>query len=107
MAKKDINFRTGKIYLSRKDYANRNSDYADAKYYNEHKNRMKSADTIKRQNIHKDITNMISEGKGKIEILVFLNNKYPDTYLSKFFFFFIDHYMIKEKTSIETEEEVR
>lgn len=64
-----------------------------------------SEDTKLRLEIQKDIDSLINQGKGKIEILAYLNNKYKNTYLSKYFESYVDN---KLKNIINREsEEVR
>lgn len=57
-------------------------------------------DTLTRLSIHKDMKQMLLEGKGKIEILTFLSNKYSDTNLVKYFDQWLDAHIQKEDYSV-------
>ena len=53
-------------------------------------------DTIERKDINSDIIKMISEGKGKIEIMTTLTNKYPNSKLAKYFERWYEHHKEKQ-----------
>lgn len=57
----------------------------------------KSKDTLVRQEIYAIITNMLAEGYGKVQILTYLHNKYPESPLAKFFEGYIDNQIRKSK----------
>ena len=71
----------------------------------EEANKPKSKDSIDRISIHTDIKKMLFEGKDKIEIITSLNNKYPDTYLSKFFSKWIEYHIEKKDYILDNEIE--
>lgn len=79
-----------KSELSRKEIGKQRADIWDSEQRN--KNKVIFQETIDRQNINNDIIRLISEGKGKIETLAFLNNKYPNSRLSKYFESWYNHH---------------
>ena len=75
----------------------------------ERKKHEPSKDTLDRREVHKVIQQMLREGKGKIEILNYLSNTYPDAQCSKYFGQWIDYYYqkqnnIKPEKIVESEE---
>ena len=62
-----------------------------------------SSDTKLRVQIQNDIEVQINNGKSKLEILAYLNNKYKDTYLSKYFESYIDNKLKNIKTDKDIE----
>jgi len=83
--------------LTRREISKRDGDI----YYHEiTKNKPKiSEETQYRQEINADIIKMVSEGKGKVEILIFLNNKYENSKFSKFFEQWIEHHVKSQEIS--------
>ena len=68
----------------------------------EEKNKVPNPDTEHRKLIQNEIESLLNEGKNKIEILLILNEKYPDSKLSKYFGSYIDNkikYLEKQKKS--------
>ena len=80
--------------------SNRNT-YYDA----DRKDRTKTADTIHRREVAKFIKNAISQGKGKVEILVALIQKYPDSPVRPYFMQYIEHHLTKTSQTIDDEKE--
>ena len=60
-----------------------------------------------RQDMHKTIKNMLSKGKNKVEIITFLVNKYPDSYLNKYISQWVDYHMDKKDFHLEEDENIR
>ena len=87
----------------RRDYKTPTSDAIRDTYYEiKTKNYKESDDTILRKNVHNTIDMMLDKGRGKIEILVFLNNEYPECSISKFFESYISDHMKKKGIEEET-----
>lgn len=57
--------------------------------------RPKTADTIERESLHNRIKELVSQGKGNIEILSTLANEFPDSKLQSFFESYIEHHRQK------------
>ena len=55
----------------------------------------KTADTIERESLHSRIKELISQGKGNIEILATLSSEFPDSKLQPFFEKYIEHHRQK------------
>ena len=107
MAKSDINKMTGKFQLRRKEFGAMIVSDAERERIQEEKAKApKNKDTKIRLDIHRDIKTMLAEGRKKIEILIELSNKYPDTYLSKFFEKWIE-YHIEKRDYLQIEDIVR
>ena len=71
-------------------------------------NKKASPDAILRSQIYKDLKDMISAGKGKVETLDFLYNRYKDQKLSIYFSQWYDHFyakLNKEKDSKGMDDE--
>lgn len=103
MAKSDIFL--GKVKANRRRMSKIIADYdlADKKR-EESALKPKSEDSIIRSSIHNDIKESLSTNKSKLEILAFLNNKYPDTYLNKYFGQWIDYHVEKRDYTIKENE---
>lgn len=54
-------------------------------------------DTKLRYDIQKDIKELVAEGKGEVDILVYLHNKYPDCKYEKYYASYISNAMSKYK----------
>ena len=94
MAKRDINKATGRVQNNRRDQA----DFLARMREHENRKRIaantpKSDDTLERIAINNEIIEAISKGKGKVEILKILNEKFPNSNLAKFFGQYIDHHL--------------
>ena len=64
------------------------------------RNAIPNLDTEHRKLIQNEIESLLNEGKNKIEVLLILNEKYPDSKLSKYFGSYIDNkikYLEKQK----------
>lgn len=97
MAKRDIHYKTGHYIGNRRVYAETIENVIDTeRKRKENANTKPNPDTVQRQEIHKTIKQMLLAGKGKLEILVYLSNTYPDTYLNKFFEQWIEYHIEKE-----------
>ena len=108
MAKGDVNNATGRVQNNRRAQA----DFLAR--MREHENRRKiaantpkSEDTLERIAINKEIISAINEGKGKIEILKMLNEKYPSSNLSKFFGQYIDHHLTTPAHRKEVQQTIK
>lgn len=92
------------------NYASVQSKSVIAETHREIINKMKEAsrsqDTIDRMDVHNTIRTMMNEGKGKLEILTHLNEKYPKSPLKQFFGQYIEDYA-RKITVKSKEEEVR
>ena len=64
-------------------------------------------DTVARQEIQNTIITMLRQGKGKLEILNFLNEKYPESSMREHFGEYIENHARKfsAKNTIKEEEE--
>lgn len=69
--------------------------YESMSYMPKSKTPQKSADTIERYEIHSLIKESLIEGKGRVEILAELMNKYPNSSVRKYFEQYIEHHMKK------------
>lgn len=63
-----------------------------------------SKDSQIRQDVHKMIRDMLSKEKTKVEIITFLVNKYPDTYLNKYFGQWVDYHIKKRDYTLKNDE---
>lgn len=63
-----------------------------------------SADTKERYEIHSLIKKSLEEGKGRIEILSELLNKYPNSTGRNYFEQYIEHHMTKMKIKDNSKE---
>lgn len=68
---------------TRKEISQKRMGVVQSEYLS--KQKKTNPDSLLREEIHTAIIKMISEGKGKIETLIFLNNKYPDYKFSEYF----------------------
>ena len=69
--------------------------------------RIKSDDTVIRQEVHAIIVARLNEGKGKLEILNELIEKYPDSSIRRYFGQYIEDHARKLNSKIQKEEEER
>lgn len=84
---------------TRKEISQKRMGVVQSEYLSQHKKI--NLDSLLREEIHTTIIRMISEGKGKIETLIFLNNKYPDYKFSEYFEkWYVYHSQKKETKSI-------
>ena len=70
------------------------------------KSRKPSQDTLDRKEVHKVIQQMVYEKKGKIEILNYLSNHYPDAQCSIYFSQWIDYYENRQNQHHKVEKAV-
>lgn len=63
-----------------------------------------SPDTLERGAIRELIINLIQKGESKMNILLTLNNQFPDSKNAKFFQTWIDYYVEKEQAKKEPDE---
>ena len=108
MAKRDVNKATGRVQNDRRAQA----DFLAR--MREHENRRKiaantpkSEDTLERIAINKEIVSAISKGKGKIEILKMLNEKFPCSNLCKYYEQYIDHHLTTPAHRREVQQTIR
>lgn len=105
-----INGLTRLIKSRQSNYGSIHSKSAIAVTNREISNRMKEAsksqDTIERMNVHNTIRTMMDERRGKLEILTYLNEKYPNSPVKQFFGQYIEDYA-RKITVKSKEEEVR
>lgn len=108
MAKKDINNATGRVQNNRRAQA----DFLARMREHENRKRIaantpKSEDTLERIAINNEIVSAINEGKGRIEILKMLNEKFPSSNLAKFFGQYIDHHLTTPAHRREVQQTIR
>ena len=99
-----------RLIKSRRYYGSIQSKGAIAETHREMSNKTKEAsksqDTIERMDVHNTIRTMMNEGRGKLETLTYLNEKYPNSPVKQFFGQYIEDYA-RKITVKSKEEEVR
>ena len=94
-----------KGHITKKDRMSLAISNRNAYYDADRKDRTKTDDTIHRREVAKFIKTLISQGKGKIEILVALIQKYPDSPVRPYFMQYIEHHSTKTSHTIDGKEE--